>query len=65
MDCFYNPSRNLNILSSNEYHFQIFAIIAMDGIWFLRNKIIHEAITPKIENFVPDALKIYKNHCDA
>lgn len=37
----------------------------MDSIWFLRNKIIHEALTPNIENFVNGTLKIYKEHCEA
>lgn len=65
MKCILNTSKNLNIQTSEKHHFQIFAIIAVDSIWFLRNKIIHEALNPNIENFVNDTLKIYKEHCEA
>lgn len=37
----------------------------MDNIWSLRNKIVHEAFTPNIDNFVSGTLKIFKEHCDA
>ncbi|KAF5467218.1 hypothetical protein F2P56_017067 [Juglans regia] len=37
----------------------------MDGIWFLRNKIVHESINSTVENFVDNALKIFKDYRDA
>lgn len=50
--------------SNDEHHFQIFAIIDMDNILFLRNETIHEAFKPNIESFVTGTIKIYKEHYD-
>lgn len=37
-----DPSRLLGIPASQSHHFQLFAAIAMDFIWWARNTVIHE-----------------------
>lgn len=55
LECILHPSKRLNIPSRGEHHFQLFAILAMDNMWFLRNKTIHESFIPNIENCVWDS----------
>lgn len=54
MESILTPSEN------EEEHFQLFTIIAIDGIWFLRNKIVHDAYRPTIESFMSGTLKTFR-----
>lgn len=57
---------NLHISSQNSHEFQVFAIIAMDSLWyFCRNQIIHTSQNITIDLFVSKALKTYKDHHNA
>jgi hypothetical protein len=40
------PHFSLGIPVQDVHNFQISALVLMDQIWFARNKLIHEAITP-------------------
>lgn len=37
----------------------------MDSIWFLRNKVVHEAFKPNLQIFISQTSKVYKEHCEA
>ncbi|XP_042969130.1 uncharacterized protein LOC122301822 [Carya illinoinensis] len=65
IECILSPNKILGIFSNEEHSFQIFALVAMDSIWFLRNKVVHDAITPDLEMFISQTLKIHKEHCEA
>lgn len=56
----------MTIPLSKEQNFQIFAINAMDSIWMLRNKVVHDqTLISNVDNFVSGTLKIYKEYCNA
>jgi hypothetical protein len=48
-----DPVTWLSIPKFEVKKFQLFAVLAMDLIWFSRNKLIHEAVTP-----VPDKIQL-------
>lgn len=42
----------LNVQSQEVHHFQLFAIIVMDYLWFYRNQLIHGSNSSNITQFV-------------
>lgn len=57
-----DSSKFLNIDPEESHSFQLFSIIAMDSVWFLRNQVIHHAQSQHPLTFSKSILKIYQEH---
>ncbi|XP_042983410.1 uncharacterized protein LOC122312832 [Carya illinoinensis] len=65
VECILNPENPLKIPSQQIQQFQLFALLSMDCLWFLRNKIVHDSFSYNLDTFVNGVLKNFKEHCNA
>lgn len=52
----------LKILEDEMQLFQIFAILAIDNVWFLRNEVIHESVIPSPTWLIHKISKVLLDH---
>lgn len=60
-----NPKTKLPIQEQEAQQFQLFATLAMDNLWFLRNQVIHNSTNPSIEMFITKVSQTFKEHANA
>jgi hypothetical protein len=59
------PEALLHIPSLELHHFQVFAAVACDILWFHRNKAYHEGMSFEARNLARQIVTTYHQHCDA
>lgn len=58
IECIISPHKTLDIYLNEEHSFQVFALVAMDSIWLLKNKVVHESVNSDLKMFISQTLKI-------
>jgi hypothetical protein len=60
-----SPGTGLYIPNSELHHFQVFAIVTCDLLWFHRNKAFHDGLSFDARVLAKIVMKSYHQHCDA